>query len=593
MVGATSVAPVASFGASRELGPVSWSGTVEADVWWWVGALGAVAAASLWLLWWQRRTLARERDRLNQAQELERQRLAAEQARQAKEAADAANRAKGEFLATMSHEIRTPLNGVIGSAELMLETPLTAQQREYMATVRTSAEALLAIVNDILDFSKIEEGRLTIEQAVFDLRQPVADVVKIATARIEERDLELVLDVAADVPARVYGDASRVRQVLLNLVSNAIKFTPKGHVLVRVSRVPEKSGAGQAWIRFSVVDTGIGIPAETRVRLFEKFTQADASTTRRFGGTGLGLAISKRLVGLMGGEIGLESDPGHGSLFWFSLPLRIDELQPPQPTAPVQRVLVADDLPAAAEAIAGMLRGVGMTCAIAASADETLAKIHDAVAQEHPFEAVLVDESLARAQGGRLARELQALPDLQGVPLVLLAGSRPRPAEETATFAISLNKPVVHLDQLLEVLHTNRPDHADAEARSDAGVRLSRAGLQMLVAEDNPVNRAVIGSMLRKLGCTVEFAENGAEAVAKMRLGRFDLIFMDCLMPEMDGWTATLEIRRIDARTPIIATTANATNEDRSRCLKVGMNDYLSKPLRLTDVVRVIERWLG
>ncbi|HYP18387.1 MAG TPA: ATP-binding protein, partial [Opitutus sp.] len=360
---------------------------------WWTAMAAATAALCGTFALLQKRALARERERLHQARELELERLASLQARQAKEAADAANHAKSEFLATMSHEIRTPLNGVIGSAELMLETPLNAQQREYMNTVRSSAEALLAIVNDILDFSKIEEGKVVLEHAMFDLRQPVIDVLKIASARIGERDLELVLDFAPDLPVCVYGDAARLRQVLLNLVSNAVKFTPKGHVLVRVTPA-ERNDAAKTWLKFAVIDTGIGIPAETRVRLFEKFTQADASTTRRFGGTGLGLAISKRLVELMGGEIGLESDPGHGSLFWFTLPLQVDELQVPASKAPASRALVVDDLAAAADAMIGLLRGLNVHGEGASTLDQATAKIEAAKGESRPFDLVFVDHSV-------------------------------------------------------------------------------------------------------------------------------------------------------------------------------------------------------
>jgi CheY-like chemotaxis protein/nitrogen-specific signal transduction histidine kinase len=525
------------------------------------------------------------------------QRLAATQARQAKEAADAANRAKGEFLATMSHEIRTPLNGVIGSSELMLETSLNAQQREYMTTIRSSAEALLAIVNDILDFSKIEAGKVVLDHTMFDLRQPVVDVLKIASARVGDRDLELVLHIAPDVPSCVYGDPSRLRQVLLNLVSNAVKFTTKGHVQVRVTRLPDDSIAPRVWLRFEVTDTGIGIPAETRVRLFEKFTQADASTTRKFGGTGLGLAISKRIVDLMGGQIGLESDPGHGSQFWFTVPLQADEIPVPKTSSPAGRVLVADDLPAAAHAMVELLKSMNVRATAATSAAEALARLREAGRERDPYAIVLLDHSLAQTADREFLNGLAGLRDLPTPGLVLLAPAnhgRDANVPLAPEFGAMIVKPVLQADQLVEAFREVREGvNHGAGALPPEVARLTRKGLRVLVAEDNNVNRAVVGGMLMKLGCQVEFAENGAEAVAKTRLSNHDIIFMDCLMPEMDGWSATLEIRRLDSRTPIVATTANATADDRSRCMKVGMNDYLSKPLRLAEMVKVMERWVG
>ncbi|ACB77113.1 response regulator [Opitutus terrae] len=551
----------------------------------------AALAVTIWALWKARQ--ASESERRHQRTAGAAEHAAAAAAAQAREAAASAARVKTEFLATMSHEIRTPLNGVLGTVDLLLGTPLTPAQGDYLATIRTSAEALRAVTDDLLDFSKLEQGSLMLEHARFDLRQPVVDALTIASTRLASPDVELVLDLAADVPASVYGDAMRLRQVLVKLLSNAVKFTAHGHVAVRVSRATSESEGQRARVRFTVSDTGVGIASEMRDRLFQQFTQADTSATRRHGGTGLGLAISQRLVRLLGGEIEWESAPGRGSVFWFTVPLQVDQSAAPPPPMPAVRVLVIDDLTVAAQALQNLLATMQLSAETATTPADAAALLRAGLEAGAPFDVVLVDRSVA-AQGEWM-QPLRTAPEFTPLRWVLLENAQVAgPAQPLpAGFAARIMKPVLQPDQIVEALREARQTAEPARTTEPEPVHLSRPGLRLLVAEDNGVNRVVAAGMLKKLGCVVDFAENGAEAVRKCRLNRYDMVLMDCLMPEMDGWTATREIRRWDSRIPIVAVTANATNEDRSRCLQAGMTDYLPKPLRLPELARVMERWVG
>ncbi|NJD88636.1 MAG: response regulator [Betaproteobacteria bacterium] len=530
------------------------------------------------------------------------ERVASAELRMAKEVAEAASRAKSQFLANMSHEIRTPMNGVLGMAELLAETELSDKQRRLLGMIRASGESLLAIINDILDFSKIEAGRLDLEKVDFAPLAVLEDVAELLAARAQAKGLELVVRAEDDAPAWVNGDPHRLRQILLNLVGNAIKFTDSGEVVVRCLR--ETSAAGSPGrLRFEVSDTGIGIPPEKKARLFQAFAQADGSTTRRFGGTGLGLVIAKELAQLMGGDIDVRSETGFGSTFWFT----IDVSAPLAPAVAVpalhslagRRALVVDDNATARGVLEHLARGWGMEVTAAADGVQALEQLREAVDRGRPFALALVDLAMPRMSGVTLVRAIKTDRALASLPVVMLTSLGRE--EEIATArqcgaCACLGKPVRRDEMRQVIVEAMFP--ASAARPAGPAVAASKPQLvgRVLLAEDNPVNQAVAVGMLESLGLAVDLAANGLEAVDRFAHGRYDAILVDCQMPEVDGYAATSEIRRREQatnhRVPIVALTANALEGDREVCIAAGMDDYVAKPFSREQLLAVLSRWL-